>query len=112
MDFKVLGKNIKKFRLLAGLTQSQLAEICECSNGHIGQVENAVTKPSLDMTVRIANALNTTVDQLLGFAYDHPEHIFLDELAARIGGYPREKRLQVCEDLNDYLDSLEKFSSK
>lgn len=41
MDYISLGKNIRKYRIQAGYTQSHLAELCDCTDGHIGQIENA-----------------------------------------------------------------------
>ena len=37
MDYKALGKNIKKLRLMAGLKQSELAEKCDCSDSISGR---------------------------------------------------------------------------
>ena len=54
MDYVVLGKNIRKYRQMRGMRQEDLAEICDCGNSHIGQIENARGIPSLDMIVRIA----------------------------------------------------------
>lgn len=110
MDYIVLGKNIRKYRLIQGFSQEQLAERCGCSNSHIGQIENARGIPSLDMVVQIANALSVTVDQLLRESYSEPQKVYLKEIAERIENYPLAKRLTVCEGLVHYLDSMEKFS--
>lgn len=83
---------------------------CECSASHIGQIENGRVKPSLEMTVRIANALNATTDQLLAHEFSHPEEIYLKKISERIEKYPVSKRILACEGFNTYLDSLEKFS--
>ena len=110
MDYITLGKNVRKYRLILGFTQEELADKCECSNSHIGQIENARGIPSLDMVVRIANSLSVTVDQLLKESYSNPEVVYLRELAERIEKYPVARRIQACEALMAYLDSLEKFS--
>ena len=73
MDYITLGKNVRKYRLILGFTQEELADKCECSNSHIGQIENARGIPSLDKVVRIANALSVTVDQLLKESYSKTE---------------------------------------
>lgn len=109
MDYNILGKNVKKYRLLSGFSQEELAEECKCSNSHIGQIEHGRGVPSLDMVVRIANALGITVDQLLKETYTNPEVVYLREIAERIEKYPVTKRIQACEGLMTYLDSLEKF---
>lgn len=110
MDYAVIGKNIRKYRQICGMRQEDLAEACNCSNSHIGQIENARGIPSLEMTVRIANALSVTVDQLLRDYYAEPEKIYLKEIAERIEKYPVKQRIRACENLMNYLDSLEKFS--
>ena len=110
MDYITLGKNVRKYRLILGFSQEDLADKCECSNSHIGQIENARGIPSLDMVVRIANSLSVTVGQLLKESYSNPEVVYLREIAGRIEKYPVARRIQACEGLMAYLDSLEKFS--
>ena len=110
MDYITLGKNVRKYRLIFGFSQEELAGKCDCSNSHIGQIENTRGIPSLDMVVRIANSLSVTVDQLLKESYSNPEVVYLRELAERIEKYPVARRIQACEALMAYLDSLEKFS--
>lgn len=110
LDYEALGKNIKKYRSLQGFTQEKLAEKCCCSNSHIGQIENARGTPSLDMTVRIANALRVTVDQLVKESYANPEMVYLKEAAERIEKYSVAQRIRACEGLIAYLDSLENFN--
>lgn len=110
VDYKILGQNIRRLRVTQELRQEDLAEKCGCSTSHIGQIENGRVKPSLEMTVRIANALNATTDQLLAHELSHPEKIYLKEIAVRIEQYPMSKRLLACEGFMTYLDSLEKFS--
>lgn len=109
MDYITLGKNIRKYRHMKGLRQEDLAVMCDCTNSHIGQIENARGIPSLEMTVRIANSLEVTVDQLLSTSYASPEKVFLKEVLERIEKYPLKKRIKACEGLITYLDTLEKF---
>lgn len=59
-----LGKNIKKFRKKAGLTQQGLADKVGISLNFMGKIEVAFSKPSLDTVIDIANKLNTTVSDL------------------------------------------------
>lgn len=112
MDYIALGKNVKKFRLMRSMRQKDLAEICDSSDSYIGHIENARGIPSLEMVVKIANALEVTVDQLLSESYKSPEVIYLREIAERIEKYPVSQRIQACEGFNAFLDSLEKFGSK
>lgn len=102
MDYKTLGQNIRRLRVTQGFRQEDLAEKCECSASHIGQIENGRVKPSLEMTVRIANALNATTDQLLAHEFSHPEEIYLKKISERIEKYPVSKRILACEGFNTF----------
>ena len=59
-----LGKNIKKFRKKAGLTQQGFADKVGISLNFMGKIEVAFSKPSLDTVIDIADKLNTTVSDL------------------------------------------------
>lgn len=65
MEYVKLGKNIRKYRNMHGMSQDDLGEKVGCCTSHIGMIENGHTKPSLEILVRIANALNVTPDMLL-----------------------------------------------
>ena len=82
MDYKTLGKNVKKYRLLREMRQEDLAAICDCSVSHIGHIEGGHGKASLEMVVHIANKLDVTVDQLLCDYYDDPTAVYLRESTA------------------------------
>lgn len=110
MDYKTFGQNVRQLRVALRLRQEDVAETCDCSASHIGQIENGRVKPSLEMTVKIANALNATTDQLLAHEFSCPEKVYLKEIAERIEKYPVDKRIMACEGFKAYLDSLEKFS--
>lgn len=112
MDYITLGKNIRKYRLLCGIRQEDLAELCHCSVSHIGHIENGLGKPSLEMIVIIANSLSVTVDQLLCEHYNNPTAVYLREIATRIDGYDVSQRILVCESLENYLTTLERFAKK
>lgn len=49
--------NMKYYRELRRISQAQLSIICDCGTGTIGGIESGKAKPSFDMMVRIADAL-------------------------------------------------------
>lgn len=110
MDYVALGKTIRKFRRIADLRQEDVADFCDCSTSHITQIENAKVIPSLDMLIKIANALHVTIDKLVNKDYTHPEYIYLKDISERLEKYSVARRILICEDLNRYLDTIEKFS--
>lgn len=65
IDYRKLGERIKQYRKMRGLSQEELAEITNSSKNHIGYVETAKRSVSLVMLVRISNALNVSIEDLL-----------------------------------------------
>lgn len=65
LNYKALGARIREKRLAKGYTQDKLASIIGVSNPHVSNIERGQTKVSLPTLVDIANALDTTVDELL-----------------------------------------------
>ena len=52
--------NIKYYRDQLKISQTELAIRCDCSSGTIGGIESGKAKPSFDMIVTIAEALNVS----------------------------------------------------
>ena len=57
--------NIKKLRLKAGLTQSQLAKKMNVDQAAVSRWESGETKPLRKCHKRLAKVLGCTVDELL-----------------------------------------------
>nr|MBP3283432.1 helix-turn-helix transcriptional regulator [Treponema sp.] len=51
-------ENMRHYRNIKGISQAQLAELCNVSNGTIGNIECGITKPSFDMILKIAEKLD------------------------------------------------------
>ena len=66
IDYKLIGKNIKKIRKKKKITQEQLANIINIAPSYVSAIETGTSKTSLSTFIMIANALGTTVDCLLG----------------------------------------------
>lgn len=62
----MLGERIKKARLAKGLTQKQLAEMLNITDATVNRYEKGIRKPDPEMLKAIADALNVSVDYLLG----------------------------------------------
>ena len=107
MNYIALGKNIKKYRHIAGLRQEDLAELCDCSTSHIGQIERGRGVPSLEMVVRIANALHVTVDQLLLDYTEYPELVYLRDAEKRVQGFSTQGKVLAYEMIDGLLGLIE-----
>lgn len=65
--YQNLGKNIKKYRDVSGITQQILADKIGKSINFVGKIEVAFSRPSLNTVIDIAEALNVTVSELTKF---------------------------------------------
>jgi len=63
-----LENDIKERRTALGLTQAELAEACGVTRKTVNTVENGVFTPSALLALKLARALNVTVEQLFRIA--------------------------------------------
>ena len=62
----LLGQNVRKFRKLAGLTQSQLSERLEITQKHLSVIETGAQFASASLIARICKELSVTPGMLFG----------------------------------------------
>ena len=67
MENLKIGEIISKKRKEAGLTQNQLAKLLNISFQAVSKWENSTTCPDIVILPKLAAALHTTVDALLGY---------------------------------------------
>jgi XRE family transcriptional regulator, regulator of sulfur utilization len=60
-----LGENIRALRKRSGLTQEALAEKSALHHNFIGDVERGEENVSIDALIRIANAMNVRLSDLV-----------------------------------------------
>ena len=81
----VLGQRIKQLRKEAGWSQGELGERIGTDSQRVSRYENGRITPSVDALVRIAEALDVSVDYLLiDDAARRPLHVADADLAARL----------------------------
>lgn len=64
---KMLGRRIKQRRVEAGYTQRTFAPIAGTNQSYLWKVEAGRVNASIEMLCRIADALGTTVGDLIEF---------------------------------------------
>lgn len=102
MNRKFFGKQLQKYRERAGYSQEKLAEIIECSTIFISYIERGIKSPGLDNLIRLANALNISVDLLLGSELSSYNLTKLKDLETQIQKLPPIEQ----QKLLDILDSI------
>lgn len=62
---KVIGAAVRNYRRVLGMTQHQVAEIADVAPETLSRIERNRLAASLDLTRRLAEALEVSVDDLL-----------------------------------------------
>ncbi len=94
MDYKRIGKHIRKLRQQQGYTQEVFAEAVDLSAPFISHIERASKKASLETISRIASTLNVTADYLLTGTQSVDSAAFLPEVEMLLKDcLPHEKRI-------------------
>ncbi len=75
-----LTNNLKLLRQRHDLSQQQLAAIVGCSRQTIIAVETGCKNPSIELALKIAYALNTSVDGVFELAEGHDKECFLKKI--------------------------------
>lgn len=60
-----LGRNLRAIRELRGLTQQQLADLCEIPRSTVANVEVGGSNPTLAVLVRLSSAMHLSIEELL-----------------------------------------------
>ena len=80
INYTALGERIYKFRKMLNITQAQLGEMSKVEPSNISHIERGATKVSFPTLVRIANALNVSLDELAYDSINNNHHISIKEL--------------------------------
>ena len=75
IDYVAIGRRIRQYRLEHDLSQEALSEISDVTPAHFSHIERGNTKPSLPTLIRIANALEITIDDLLCDNVEKSRHV-------------------------------------
>lgn len=115
LNFDYIGRQIKKARSNKNITQAALAEQIEMSTTYISHIESAKKQASLEVIVRLANALDVTVDHLLcGHLNSDPleYHSDLKEILSGCTSYEKEIICEVALTVKKILQEHQWLNNK
>lgn len=105
IDYKEVGRRMSKRRKELGLKQYQVCEMIDVNYKYISNLETGRSVPSLDVIMRLCEALQTTPDYLL-LGSDKGERIVSDKtLTEKISALDTKGKAivsGVIDLLNDY----------
>lgn len=62
---EIIATNLRKFRAIKRISQEEWAELSDLSQQYICSIENAKVNPSIFTMMKIAEALNVSVNDLI-----------------------------------------------
>ena len=99
VNYRHIGRRIREERTRAGLSQAKLAELADSSMQYISLIETAKKKASLEMLIRIADALDVSVDRFLADSLPDGQYRCDGELSRLMddcSGYERQVIMDVA----------------
>ena len=88
-----LGDNVRQLREGRGLTQQQIAKIAGVPRATWSNMESGAANPTLAVLTKVANALQTRLEELLSAPRTAARHVKASELFARKRGSVQVRRL-------------------
>ena len=101
VDYIGLGRRIKSTRREQDMTQEQLANSVGISLSFIGHIERGSRKTSLETLLKIANMLNTSLDDLLRDSLTTEKAPSSLEISEK-----RAEELDVLNELSSYVNGV------
>lgn len=106
IELQKIGLRIQDARLRKKMTQEELAEACSRSAIYISFIERGTKVPSLQTIISIANALETTCDNLLMDFIVDPDSKKNDEVISLLHGCSNEKKIILIRTLESLKSIL------
>ena len=91
LDYRTIGRRIAARRRALGLKQVQVCERCDINSNYLSNIERAKSIPSLEVFVRICQALDVTADELLAGTARREEPEAWKNVAEKLKGLNREQ---------------------
>jgi transcriptional regulator with XRE-family HTH domain len=91
---KLIGLRIKELRRRRGLSQEDVAERADTSPNYLSRMERGTENPTLDMLIKISEALEVDMWELLDFKHQESAKILkemLKKFANEIGDQEKLK---------------------
>ena len=81
------GIRLKEFRRLKNVSQAQLAEEINLSNGAIGNYEQGTREPDISTLITLADFFQVSIDELVGHTPTISDALISDEELSLIADY-------------------------
>lgn len=97
IDYRMIGKRIKKARMNLGLTQEALSDKLSVSTNYLSKIEGGHEKPNLEMLAKISIATNVSLAELLTGVVEEKGYLQKD-IADILSSCP-PKKMRLIHDI-------------
>lgn len=105
LDYEEIGRNLSYFRKKRHLKQAELAERVNVTAQHISHIECAKAKLSLTLIIRISEALDVSIYDLLGDNVPRWQESAVDqELSRELAGATVRQKKMILALSQTYLE--------
>ncbi|MBI3794653.1 MAG: helix-turn-helix transcriptional regulator [Nitrospinae bacterium] len=95
----LIGRRLKGLRKAKLLTQDQLAESANLSSKYLSRIELGLENPTIDVFLRIANALNIPLTEMFRADHEEPDPDKLRALLVSLTKGADDKSLKLAVKL-------------
>ena len=106
MERAALGKRIRESRLSKGYTQQDLADWAEVSVVYISEIERGIKMPSLNVFIKIVDALDVSADYVLRDELPSGKEYICTEITEKLLVLTPNHRKTASDILNAYIRNL------
>lgn len=103
MDYKSIGRNIRKCREAQGIKRERLAEMTDLSVSYVSAIERGEKLPKLDTFIRIANTLQVSSDALLVDVLSVGNTIVASEVSDKLARLSPSEQRRIMNVLNTMI---------
>ncbi len=105
---KYIGKRIKQYRKIKGLTQEQLAEKVEISTNYLSAVERGINLIAIDKLVDILNCLQCSADEIFADVVDVSFDIEKTQIGQMLQELPIDEQKRILEVVKTLIETAKK----
>ena len=106
INYSGIGKRVKDFRKNLNITQAKLGEISDVEPSNISHIERGVAKVSLPTLIKIANALNVSLDELVYDSIIKCNHISIKEISELLSDCNESEIKNIAEMIKSTKEIL------
>lgn len=106
MDKVILGHRLRQSRIKKGYTQQELAQKADIGTVYLGEIERGLKMPSLNIFIKIIEALDISADYVLRDALSSGGTYIFDEITDQLKDLTPQQRKTAVDILNAYIKNL------